>query len=211
MVQSVKLNIPFYRDSGDGNCLQASMASLLEYLTGKKQDLALLDKLTHRKKGKWMMTTQGVKALVEMGLDVKYYTKVDLEPFLRGSAYIRERFPKMADFLMEKLDEKEMVESTRYVIERGLYVKKQLTLSEIEVFIKARKGVILLIDANIINGRAPYHGHYVTVTGFDDLYVYYHDSSIGPNRKAEKTILEKAWHSPYTDSDTIVVGKKGNR
>ncbi len=205
MAKKVMLDIPFYADSSDGNCLQASMASVIEYLTGKKQDLHRLDELTRRKKGKWTMTTQGVKVLAEMGLKVKYYTTVDLKPYLKGFAYIQERFPEISDFLREKLDEKEMIETTRYVIEMGLYEKKQLSMRDVESFIEAKKGVILLIDANVTNGREPYQGHYITITGFDDSHIYYHDSSRGPNKKVEKSLMEKAWHSPYTDSDTIVV------
>ena len=59
-----------------------------------------LDRLTSRKPT-WTTTAQIVPTLYDFGLDVKYFSRSDIEPFLGGERYIREHFGSDAEKILK--------------------------------------------------------------------------------------------------------------
>ena len=99
------LEIPFCKNSGDGKqCMQAAMQCVLKYFLNKDYSLGELDKLTKRKAGLWTWISQMALALHDLGLDIKLYSKTDLEPFLEGEPFIRKHFGADAGKILKFAD-----------------------------------------------------------------------------------------------------------
>ncbi len=208
------LNLPFYVNNGDGNqCYQVAMQSVLKYFLNKEFDVVDLDRLTERKPEKWTATTQILPALYDLGLNVRYFTKSDPEPYLKGESYIRELFGKDADSVLMHADVEGLVNSVKKTMEYKLATLKVLTTEEIENHILSNHIPLVLLDWAKINGsNGPYHGHFGVLTGFDKEQFYFHDSgplNPTPNKPIKKELFLGAWNSTGTDNDIVIVyGKR---
>ena len=208
------LQIPFFENSGDGNqCLQVAMKSVIKYFLDKDISLSELDKMTERKEGKWTWTSQIVTVLYDLGLDVMYYSKGELESFVGGEPYIRKVFGEKAEIMIKNSDIPVMIDSIKKVMKYKLFQRKNMTFKEIEEHIIKGHVPMLMIDHNILAGKGgEYQGHFVIVTGFDKENVYYHESgpkNPKPNKKVSKKKFIDAWNALGTDNDTVIVfGKR---
>ena len=110
------IDLPFYENDADGNrCVQVCGKIVLEHFLGKDYSLDELDELMGRKSGMWTYTSQLVGVLFDLGLDVRYYSKGALEPFLEGEPFIRKHFGKDAEKMLRFTDVPVVVESIRKV------------------------------------------------------------------------------------------------
>jgi hypothetical protein len=206
--------IPFYENNGDGNqCMQVAMKCVLKHFLDKEFSLDELDKLTGRKKNLWTYTPQIVSALYDIGLDVKLYSKEDLEPFLEGEPFFRKHYGKDADKILQYTDVPTVVKSTQTLISKNIFKKRILSLKEI--LNNLNKGYIpmVLIDYNKITRKDGfYQGHFVIITGFDDENIYFHESgptNPEPNKKVKKEFFKEAINANGTDNDCVIVyGKR---
>jgi hypothetical protein len=204
----VKLDLPFYKNDGDGNqCLQVTLKTAIKHFLNIDFSLEEMDELTGRKPGFWSFPSQGVMVLHRLGLDVDYYSREPLEPYLEGESHFRKLYGKDADKILKFTDMPVVLNSFREVLDKDMFQVKILLFEKIEEFIRQGYLVIMNIDWNIIEGIVDdIEGHSVILTGYDLENVYYHDS--GPstaeaNRKVNKEIFIKAWNA--ADNDVIVV------
>jgi hypothetical protein len=206
--------VPFYENKGDGNqCMQVTMKSILKHFLDKDFSLEELDKLTERKTGLWTWTSQVVIVLYDLGLEVKYYSKSDLEPFLQGEPFIRKHFGKDAEKILKFTDLPVVLGSIKKLLKKDIFEKRKLSFNKVEAHIKQGDIPLMLIDHNKIVGKEGlYQGHFIVVTGFDDQNVFYHES--GPknpeaNKKVLKSTFIDAWNANGTDNDIVIVyGKR---
>ena len=207
-------NIPFYKNDEDGNqCLQVATRSAIKHFLNKDYSLEELDRLTGKKANFWTYTSQIASVLHDVGLKIKYYSKEALEPFLEGESYLRKHYGKNADKILKFTNVPTVVESIENLLTYDIFKQKKISLSSIEEEIKKGYVPIVLIDNNIIIKKDDYYqGHAVVITGFDNEFIYYHDS--GPsnptsNKRIDKKIFIKAMDSNGTDNDCIIVfGKR---
>jgi hypothetical protein len=209
------LKVPFYANtSGDGNqCYQVAMQSTLKYFLGKEFSLEELDKLTRRKDGKWTATSQIVPTLYDLGLNVKLYSKSDLEPALAGESYLKKMFGDDYEKVVKFIDVEVFVDSVKHLMKYGLFEKRILDMDEIEEHIRNDHVLLVPLDWSIILGRTgPYQGHFGVITGFDDENIYFHNSGPKdpePDMKIPKGTFIRAWNANGTDNDIVVVyGKR---
>ena len=208
------LNVPLYENNKDGNqCMQASMQSVLKYYLNKEFSLEELDILTNRKPNLWTYTPQIVSVLCDFGLNLKYYSKEDIEPFLAGESFFRAHYGKDADKILSFTDLPVVINSIKKLFDYDVFEKRIISIKEIEDNLSKEHLIVVLIDHNIINNIiGNYQGHAVVITGFDNNYIYYHDSGPSnpePNKKASKETFEKAMNANGTDNDCIIIfGKK---
>jgi len=172
-----------------------------------------LDKLTGRKENFWTYTPQIVSVLYDLGLNLKFYSKEDLEPFLEGESFIRKHFGKDADKILKFTDIPILVRAIKKLLNYNIFEKRVLSLEEIEKHIKQGHVPMVIIDYNkIIRKKDFYQGHFVIVTGFDEEYIYYHESgpkNAEPNKKVRKEIFKDAINANGTDNDCVIVfGKR---
>ena len=203
------IDMPFFENHDGNQCMQVTMKIVLKHFLDKDFSLEELDKLTGRKKGFWTWTSQIVPVLYDLGLEVKYYSKTDLEPFLEGETFIRRHFGKDAEKILKYADLPVVMNSIRKSLKYRLFEKKVLSINDIESHIQDRHVPLVLIDHNKIIGKNDfYQGHFVVVTGFDEENIYYHES--GPtspqaNRKVKKGIFSEAMNANGTDNDVVIV------
>jgi hypothetical protein len=209
----MKLDIPFYKNEGDGNqCMQVAMQSVIKHFLNKEYSREELDKLTGRKPNLWTWTPQVVPVLYDIGLNLRFYSKTDLKPLLEGEIFIKEHFGKDADKILKFTDVTVLVESVKKLLEYDLFERKILSPEEIELHIEKCHALIFIIDNNkITDAEKLYQGHYVVMTGFDEENVFYHDSGpVNPeaDKKIPKTTFMEAWNANGTDNDVIVIHGK---
>ena len=209
------LKIPFYENNGDGNqCMQVAMKCALKYFLDKEYTLEELDKLTGRKENLGTFTSQIVSVLYDLGLDLKFYSKEDLELFLEGEPFIRKHFGKDAEKILKFTDVPTVIEATKKLLNYNIFEKKKISFEEIEEHIDQNHLPLVLIDHNKIIQKADfYHGHFVVLTGYDDSYVYYHESGPNnpePNKKIKKEIFIGALNANGTDNDCVIIFGKRN-
>lgn len=210
----MKLSVPFYENKGDGNqCMQVTMKSVLKHFLDKNFSLDELDELTGRKNGLWTWTSQVVTVLYDLGLNVEYYSKSGLEPFLEGEPFIRKHFGKDSEKILQFTDLPVVLESINKLLTYEIFEKRKLSFDEIESHIEQGHVPLMLIDHSKIVGKEDlYQGHFIVVTGFNDQNVFYHES--GPknpeeHKKVSKSIFIEAWNANGTDNDVVIVyGKK---
>lgn len=205
------LDIPFVKNENGAQCMQSAMASVLKYF-GKDYSLEELDKLTGRTDDRWTSSCQGVLVLHELGLNVHYYSRAEIEPFLQGEPYVRKHFGPDAEEILKHADLDAWVKAAKKVLELNVFENKKLSWQEVEENINKGNPMIFLIDQNIVLDKlGEYAGHYVVLTGFDENYVYYHESGpnhLEANRKVSKEKFIAAWDAPANDNDLIIVASR---
>ncbi|MEJ2267602.1 MAG: hypothetical protein P8X70_00820 [Nanoarchaeota archaeon] len=207
------LKIPFYENNGDGNqCMQVGMKCVLKHFLDKDFPLDELDKLTGRKENLWTYTSQIVSVLYDLGLDLKFYSKEDLEPFLEGEPFIRKHFGKDADKILKFTDVPTVVKATEKLLNYNIFEKRILSLEDIQEHIKQGHVPMVLIDYNKIIRKEDFYQDHFVVTGFDEEYIYFHESgpkNAEPNKKIKKEFFEEAINANGTDNDCVIVyGKR---
>ncbi len=208
------LPVPFYENKGDGNqCMQVAMKSVLKYFLDKDFSLDELDRLSDRKNGFWTSTPQVANVLYELGLKVIYYSSSDLNFFLRGESFFREHFGRDAEKILKFVDFPVVSFHVKKLLKYDIFERKKLSFNEIEFHIEQGHVPLMLFDYNKLVGKEGfYQGHFVVVTGFDDQYIFYHESGPKdpePNKKVLKSVFIDAWNANGTDNDVVIVyGKR---
>lgn len=208
------LKIPFYENCGDGNqCMQVAMKIVLKHFLNKDYDLEELDNLTNRKENLWTYTPQIVSVLHDLGLDLKFYSKENLEHYLEGEEFIRKHYGQDAEKILKFTDVPTVIKATEKLLKYNVFENKILSLKDIEENIINGNVPMILLDYNKITRiKGLYQGHFVVVTGFDDEFIYFHES--GPknaehNKKVKKKYFEEAINANGTDNDCVIVfGKR---
>ena len=206
------LKVPFYKSNKDNTqCTQVAMRCALRYYTGKSFSLKELDKITGRRGKYWTWTVQAASGLHELGLNVKDFSPLKLEPFLKGETHIRKIFGRDADKVLEKSEMPVLFRSIKKTLKYNLYSMKKLTISDIEHNISKNHLPLVFVDFNkLYKKKGNYGGHFIVVTGFDNKHIFYHESAkVGteptPNRKIKKSEFAKAAYLGKKYQDVLIV------
>ena len=204
------LNIPYFENNNDGKqCMQVAMKCVISYFLNKDISLDELDKLTWREEGFWTYTSQIVSVLYDLGLDLSYYSKEDLEPLLEWEWFIRTYYGKNADKILRYTDIDVVVKSVEKLLSYDVFEKKVISILDIQNYLMQGYVPMVVIDNNVILGINDfYQGHFVVITWFDEDHIYYHESwpkEWEANKKVEKELFEKAFNANGTANDCVVV------
>ncbi|MBU2576496.1 MAG: peptidase C39 family protein [Nanoarchaeota archaeon] len=208
------VDLPFYENDADGNrCVPICGKIVLEHFLGKKYSSDKLDDLMGRKSGMWTYISQLVKVLHNEGLDVKYYSKFDLEPILEGEPFLRRHYGKDAEVILKHTDLPVVLDATKKVLGFEVFEKGEPSMNQIEEQLEQGHIPIVVIDNNKISGKkGDFQGHVVVITGFDEENVYFHESgprNLTPNKKVNKELFVSAMNANGTDNDCVIVfGKR---
>ena len=214
--ERVLLDVPFYPNTtGDGNqCFQVSMQSAMKYYLDRDVSVSELDRRTNKKEGKGTWTPQIVPTLYNSGLNVRYYSKTDLKPYLEGEPFIRRQYGANADHILELTDIGALVDSVKILMKYDLFEIKILDVEMMRAHLREKHLLLILLDWNKVISRTdrPYQGHMGVLTGFDRDNFYFHNSGPAnptPNMQIPKDRLIEAWNANGTDNDIVVVyGKR---
>jgi hypothetical protein len=207
-----EIDIPYYRQTSSGNCMQTQIKMALKYYFPEKDfSFEELDILTGRTPGKWTWTSQLLPVLLDNGLDAYYYSASSYEGIKEGGKeYILEYYGEEdGNIMIRHTNFESLYESIEKLEENRKFINERLDFSEIEKEFKKGHVIILVIDRNVLfNNNGPYAGHGITITKINETHVSIHDSGGTPNLLITKEQLIKAWNAPGTDNDAIII--KGN-
>jgi hypothetical protein len=208
----MRIEVPFYENCGDGfQCMQVGMQGVLKHFMGKEYTREELDFLTGRESvpGRFTWTAQVVPALYELGLDVRYFSKLAQEPFLEGESYIRKEYGSDAQHIIDTTDLDVLAHAVKKLLALGLFEQKLLSRAELEKHLVENRPLLLVVDAAKLYGESrPYLGHFITLTGFDADHFFYHEPGprfVEAHKSVQKEKLLAAWNAHGTDNDVVVV------
>ncbi len=211
----MKLDLPFYQNNSEGTqCAQVAAKIVLEYFLGKIFTLEELDQMSGRRGQDYTWTTQIVAALFDLGLDLKYYSSDQLEPYLEGESYIRRRFSEdNAGAFLQVTDMEPFLKSVKYVLVNNLWEPISLTLEDIVSHLNNGHVPISAVDLNKLYEReGPFDGHAIVLTGYDDDNIFYHESGpefVEPHKKVSKSRFNLAASLGTNEGETVVIyGKR---
>ncbi|MBW2982233.1 hypothetical protein KY343_05110 [Candidatus Woesearchaeota archaeon] len=209
-----EIDIPYYRQSDSGNCMQTQVKMALKYYYPEKDfSFEELDRLTGRTAGKWTWTSQLLPVLLDNGLNAYYYSASSYDGIKEGGEeYILEYYGEEDGRIMiDHTNFDSLYASIEKLEENEKFINERLDFSEIEKEFKKGHIVILIIDKSVLfDNNRPYAGHGVTITKINETHVSIHDSGGTPNLTVEKEQFIKAWNAPGTDNDAIIIRGKIN-
>jgi hypothetical protein len=207
--EEYKLDIPFYKQSSSGNCMQTQIKMALEYYYPEKEfTFEELDNLTGRTPGMWTWTSQLLPVLLDNKLDAYFYSTAPYDKIKEGGGeFIYEYYGgRVARTIIDKTNFKSFNYSVDKLKENDKFFNEKLELKDIENELKQSHVIILLIDSNVLSNRGGgYSGHGITITGMNETHFSIHDSGRGPNLNFTKESLIEAWNAEGTDNDIIII------
>ena len=198
----MRLNIPFFKQTTELNCGPSSLKMVAEYF-GKKDSIEKIEKFAEIEKKKGIFTIQLAKASVLLGFRTELYSK---NLSLNNENFELEYYKKYSNS-NEKNFEKLIKESKNL----GVQMEERLfSLEELFRFMNNQSVLIVLLNWNVITNKEGYQGHFVPLVGYDESYVYIHDSSLNASGREipiEKNLFDKARKSKGTDEEFLVIHK----
>ncbi|MBW2966791.1 hypothetical protein KY342_06840 [Candidatus Woesearchaeota archaeon] len=211
-IEVSKLEIPFYRQSSSGNCMQTQVKMALKYYYPEKDfSFEELDKLSGRTPGKWTWTSQLLPVLIDNNLDAYYYSTTPYNEIKqRGEEFILEYYGQRdGQVMIDHTNFESLYSSIDKLNNNKKFFQEKLDFSEIENEFKKGHIIILIIDKNVLfNRQGSYAGHGITITSINQTHISIHDSSGTQNLLTTKEQLIKAWNAPGTDNDAIIIKGK---
>jgi len=204
--------IPFFTNTPDDtHCFQASLKMVLKHFFPERDfTFEELDEMTDKPANKWTWPCAGLVALKRMGLEVRFYAKMDYNEFAeRGVDYIREIYPNDADEMIKNSDIESEIENAKEMIKHNIFSNEKVELGDAEKWFNQNYLVVLLINSNVLRDKKGINGHFVVLTGLDEDNVVIHDPGLPPlkNRAVPKELFLKAWRYPKEDYDTMLFKK----
>jgi|GEM_PF-6225805 len=226
--------IPFIRQPEERNCVQTNIKMVLDYFgKGRGTSIRDIEKSTgladpatgqvDRSKMSW--TIQGIKPLVDAGLDVEVVSAFPYKQMMAagrtqgsGTRFLQGHYgKKMGDWVSGVTEWDSFYNAVGHLESSGglrqvdASSKKQAEaeFKRIEGAHKDGAVAMLLVDRRFLDGNMDldYQGHFVTVTGITDREVTYHDTGKagGANQKVSRDKFIDAWRAQGTDNDALIV------
>ena len=198
----MKLNIPFKKSIKDTECGPRALQMVLKYF-GKNYSINKLSKLT-KQLPSGLTWTQGIAvAAKKLGFNVKIFSKSN---FLHEEKRIN---------YYNKLSKDEGIKVLKELIRESKRLKipteeKNLSINQLKKLITPNSIPIALINWFVLSKRKGYSGHFLTLSGYDRENIYVHNPGIANAQEflpIKNRLFKKAWESPGTDKDLIVISK----
>ena len=198
----MKLDVPFYRQTGIVNCGTTVLRMVLNYLGGNF-DLDIIELKARIKDGKGIFTTQLSVAARELGYGAELHS---IDETFNEDNMKEDFYKKFADSEFSK----GITGWNNRAKKLGVnFSDKSFKIDEIISRLSKWSVPIVLIDWNIIKGKAGYKGHFVPLVGFDKENVFIHNSGDdnGAFVKIPKKLFDEARNANGTDEDILIITK----
>lgn len=199
----MKLNVPFFANTPDNtHCYQAGIRMVLKYFIPEKDfSWKELDRLTAKKPKLWIWPLKGLLHLKRMGFEIINIEDFDYQRFSQtGEQYLMEKYgPEVG---REQVKHSDIPQERRLARKFIKEIKTTFALPKISTIRKYLDQKFLVhcnVNANILNGKSGYLGHFVLVIGYEgNKYLYIHDPGLPSNkdRKVTNELFNKAWAYP---------------
>ncbi|MEK9179022.1 MAG: hypothetical protein AAB893_00980, partial [Patescibacteria group bacterium] len=201
--------IPFYPNADNTHCFQACIKMLAKHFW-PQEDYSWdeLDNHTAKVKDLWTWPMAGVLWLQQKGLEV-----VDIEIF-NYQQFVEKKEQYLSIFFGKKVSEEQIKNSN--LEQEVKYAQKFQEKIEIENRIPEKKDIIQLlklgyllicnINSEVLDKKGGYTGHFVVITGNDEVGYFLHDPGLPAykNRKVTFELFEQAWAYPNEKAKNIL-------
>lgn len=198
----MKLDVPFYVQ-GHNECGPANLQMVLAYF-GKKVAIDEIKKLVDSESSGTTWSLGLANAASGLGFRTEFFTK-SIEP--NPANFELDFYKKEMDGLDAAREKFKILKQK--AIKLGVRIEeKSLVLNEILTKINKDCLAIVLIDWGTIAGTGKFVGHYVTLTGYDDKFVYVHQSGPKdptPFMQITRELFDEARKSKGTDEDLVFI------
>lgn len=203
-------NIPFFSNTKDNtHCYQAALKIVLKhFMPYKTFSMKALDELTAHSKSLWTWPTQAIINLHKMGFEIVDIDDFDISKFIKlGDKYLIQKY---GSFVAKEQKTHSNISRERKIyreyLSLGLHQQRIPKVEEINDLLQKGYLVICNLNAQTLNRKAGYIGHFVVIFGIDDKYVYIHDPGLPPikNRKITHKDFIQAWAYPDAQANNIL-------
>lgn len=203
-------NIPFYSNTSDNtHCYQAAIKMLAKYFWPHKDySWEQLDKFTAKAKDLWTWPMAGALWMQEKGMEIIDIEIFDYKKFIDEKGdYLIYFYGKEAG--TEQIKHSNIDQEMDYAREFQEKINIQNRIPDKKDLINLLENNYLLIcsiNAQILNQKKGYVGHFVVVKGYDKDGLFLHDPGLPPheNRKVSFDLFEKAWAYPNEKAKNIL-------
>jgi hypothetical protein len=188
------------------------MKSVLKFfIPSKDYSFEQLDKLSGKKNNLWTWSQRAKINMHKMGFEIVEIENWDIEEFVRtGKKYLEKRYGKeVADIQEEHSDLEQAITDYDDYGRLNILQNKIPTLNDIQDLLEKGYLVCCNVNSKMLNSKPGYSGHFVTLIGFDDKYLYLHDPGLPPqeNRKVSFKDFTKAWAFPDENAQNLTAFK----
>lgn len=210
-------DVPFVSNTKDDlHCLQAAYWMILKFFKPEfEMDWDEWSKITGFEKNKGTWASAGLVWFNNNGFEVKHYELFDFEEFFKtgGDYLIKSTGAEIGNWQIKHsnipLEQKRAIE----LVKSGLVEKREPSMEDVKNFLDNGYLLRVLVNSKRLNGKEGYFGHAVTVIGYNEDSIIFHDPGLPaiPKRKTSFSDFEAAWADPSKESkefDAIRLKKK---
>jgi uncharacterized protein YvpB len=200
----MKLNVPFYTQTTLMGCGPAALKMAVDYL-GTEIKLKDIENAMGIEELKAVATISLAGAAAKLGFNSILFTKTLDVPDEQKKMPFYQKYADSGYFNSARKRVEIAEKAGAKINEITIDLKKLLS------YVKESQAVIVLLNWAVINHKEGFQGHFVPIVGYDETYVYVHNS--GPKDpeadvKIPVAVFETARKSPGTDQDVVVISKK---
>lgn len=209
-MSSLRYDVPYFRNTPDDtHCFQASLRMVLKYFWPNRGfSWDELDAITAKQKDLWTWPMAGLTWLKSNNFDVVDIEDFDYAKFLAApEEYLTHKFGE--DTAREQIIHSNInteLENTRQFLKAVRVENRQPDIQEIRQFLKDGYLVIANVNAEALNDRSGFVGHFVVVIGADDDELILHDPGLPgeENRHVSFGTFMKAWAYPNDGAKNLM-------
>lgn len=209
-MMTIDYQVPFYSNTSDNtHCFQASLRMVLKFFQPTKEfSWEELEKISGKKEGLWTWPTAALIWMKKQGFEVIDIEMFDYHEFVKdGGEYLRKFYGEEAgNEQIAHSDIAQEVEYAKQFLQRNAVTKEIPTAETLKEFLKKKYLIMCLINAQKLDHKNGYVGHFVIVKGFDENEFIIHDPGLPPmeNRKVSIAEFEEAWAFPNEHAKNVM-------
>jgi len=210
------LDIPFYANTPDDtHCFQAALKMVLKYFLPQQEfNFEQLDKMTAKVEGKWTWQMAGLLWMKKNGFDVLDFENFNYTEFInRGGDFLLEEYGEdIGRIMIDNSIISQEFEYAKQLLQEISIQTGKISIQDIERVLQKKYVPICLINAQALNGKKGYVGHFVVVKGIENNNLILQDPGLPPieNRKVSFEDFGKAWAYPTEKEKNIIAFKLSN-
>ncbi len=205
--------IPFYTNTPDNtHCFQAAIKILAKHFwPAEEYSWEELDKITAKAKDLWTWHMAGVLWLQKKGVEIVDIEIFDYKKFVvEKENYLLSFFGEEAG--KEQIKYSDINQELDYArkFQKNISIQTRIPMmKDIKELLQNDNLLICCVNAQVLNNKKGYVGHFVVVKGYDDEGLYMHDPGLPAyeNRKVDYELFEKAWAYPNEKVKNILAFK----
>ncbi len=202
-------SIPFYSNTPDDtHCYQAALKMVLKHFKPKEEfSWQELEKLTAKVEGLWTWPTQGLINLNNMGFEIVDIDDFNIEKFIEdGENYLTKKYGKevgKAQILHSNIRQEQDI--YKDYLKLNLHDQRIPSTKDIKKLIHEGYLIVCNVNAETLNSKSGYAGHFVVIFGYDEIFFHLHDPGLPPlqDRKVSYRDFNKAWGYPDESSKNL--------